>query len=172
MLVITHLLAGANQIADGFIGGIGDIDAGEFAGAVKAGKLIGIAAVGLDAVAGLARNLGRGDENANIAVPVQAAGEGKPMRTGFVTTAQFGARMCGLEFGEEFEHVIMLPADDPVTADLDRIRWCQTDGDGIGVNIKTGEQDGAVGGRRRASQDDGGGGPAGGFRAGLAGGFL
>ena len=172
MLVITHLLAGANQIADGFIGGIGDIDAGEFAGAVKAGKLIGIAAVGLDAVAGLARDLGRGDENANIAVPVQAAGEGKPMRTGFITTAQFGARMCGLEFGEEFEHVIMLPADDPVTADLDRIRWCQTDGDGIGVNIKTGEQDGAVGGRRRASQDDGGGGPAGGFRAGLAGGFL
>ena len=57
MLVITHLLAGAKQIADGFIGGIGDIDAGEFAGAVKAGKLIGIAAVGLDAVAGLARNL-------------------------------------------------------------------------------------------------------------------
>ena len=122
-----------------------DIDAGEFAGAVKAGKLIGIAAVGLDAVAGLARDLGRGDENANIAVPVQAAGEGKPMRTGFVTTAQFGAWMRGLELGEEFEHVVMGAADDPVTADLDRIRWCQTDGDGIGVNIKTGEQDGGVG---------------------------
>ena len=76
------------------------------------------------------------------------------MRTGFVTTAQFGARMCGLEFGEEFEHVIMLPADDPVTADLDRIRWCQTDGDGIGVNIKTGEQDGpwvGAGGRPRTT---------------------
>ena len=37
-------------------------------------------------------------------------------------------------------------------------------------NIKTGEQDGAVGGRLLASRDDGGGGPAGGFAAGLAGG--
>ena len=78
--------------------------------------------------------------------------------------------MCGLEFGEEFEHVIMLPADDPVTAaDLDRIRWCQTDGDGIGVNIKTGEQDGVVGGSLAGVPDDGGGGPAGGFRGGIGG---
>ena len=137
--------------------------------------MIGIAAVGLDAVAGLARDLGRGDENANIAVPVQAAGEGKPMRTGFITTAQFGARMCGLEFGEEFEHASSCDAaDDPVTARTsDQIRWCQTDGDGIGVNIKTGEQDAAVEWA-----------PAGDprttvvvvllavFRAGLAGGFL
>src|ERR1019366_4378828 len=132
MLLVTDLGAGANQIAEGFIGGIGDVDGGEFAGAgeggggvgvaggglgggvgdvdggefagaVEAGELIGIAAVGLDAVAGRAGNLGGGDENANIAVPVQAAGGGKPMRSGFVSTAQFGARMRGLEFGEEFE---------------------------------------------------------------------
>ena len=72
------------------------------------------------------------------------------MRTGFITTAQFGARMCGLSLVRSLSTLIMLPADDPVTADLDRIRWCQTDGDGIGVNIKTGEQDGAVGGASRA----------------------
>src|SRR5450631_103223 len=172
MLVITHLLAGANQIADGFIGGIGDIDAGEFAGAEEAGELIGIAAVGLDAVAGLARDLGRGDENANIAVPVEAAGEGKPMRSGFVTTAQFGAWMRGLELGEEFEHIVMGATDNAVTPDLRRIGRRETDGDGIGVNIKTGEQDAVVGGRRRSSEDDGGGGPAGGFTAGRTGGFL
>jgi hypothetical protein len=40
------------------------------------------------------------------------------------------------------------------------------------VNIKTGEQNAVVGGGRRASEDDGGGAPAGGFRAGLASGFL
>ena len=69
------------------------------AGAVKAGKLIGIAAVGLDAVAGLARNLGRGDENGKmIAVPRRQRKRENPCGPAFVTTAQFGARMCGLEF--------------------------------------------------------------------------
>lgn len=171
-MLVADLGAGANQIADGFIGGIGDIDGGEFAGAVEAGELIGIAAVGLDAVAGLAGNLGGGDENATITVPVQAAGEGKPMRSGFVSTAQFGARMRGLEFGEEFEHVVMGAADDPVTPNLGGVRRRETHGDGIGVNIKTGEQDAGVGGCRRASEDDGGGGHGGGFAPGRADEFL
>src|ERR1022692_401142 len=172
MLLVADLGAGANQIAEGFIGGVRHVDAGGSAGAVKAGELIGIAAVGLDAVAGLAGNLGGGDENANVAVPVQAAGEGKPMRSGFVTTAQFGAWMRGLEFREEFEHVVMGAADDAVTPDLGGIRRRETDGDGIGVNIKTGEQDAVVGGRRRSSEDDGGGGPDGGFTARRAGGVF
>src|ERR1035437_9096335 len=163
MLLVTDLGAGANQIAEGFIGGIGDVDGGEFAGAVEAGGVIGIAAGGVDAVAGRAGNLGGGDENANIAVPVQAAGEGKPMRSGFITAAQFGARMGGLEFGEEFEHVVMRAADDPVTPDLGGVRRGQTHGDGIGVHIKTAEQDAAVGGGGGSSEDDGGGGPGGGF---------
>src|ERR1035438_5359925 len=102
MLLVADLGAGANQIAEGFIGGVRHVDAGEFAGAVEAGELVGIAAVGLDAVAGRAGNLGGGDENAEITVALHAAGEAKPMRTGFVTTAQFGARMRGLQFGEEF----------------------------------------------------------------------
>ena len=153
MLLFAHLLAGANQIAHGFIGGLRDRDGGEFAGAVEPGELVGIAAIGLDAVTRLAWNLGRGEEHAMITVPVEAPGEGKPMWSGFVTTAQFGAGMRGLKFGEEFEHVIMRAADDPVTADLGRIRRRQTHGDGIGVHIKTGEQDASVGGCRRASED-------------------
>src|ERR1039458_4074766 len=66
---------------------------------------------------GRAGNLGGGDENAEITVALQAAGEAKPMRTGFVTTAQFGARMRGRQFGEEFKHVVMRAANDPATPD-------------------------------------------------------
>ena len=153
MLLVADLVPGANQIADGFIGGIRDIDGGEFAGAVEPGELVGIAAIGLDAVTRLAWNLGRGEEHAMITVPVEAPGEGKPMWSGFVTTAQFGAGMRGLKFGEEFEHVIMRAADDAVTPDLNRIGGRKTHGNGIGVDIEPDEQHGPVGGCRRASED-------------------
>src|ERR1017187_10460373 len=130
MLLVTDLGAGANQIAEGFIGGGGGGDGGEFAGAVEAGGLIGIASVGLDAVAGRAGNLGGGDENATIAVPVQAAGEGKCMRTRLARTARFGARRSRLRFGEEFKHVVMGAANDPVTAAFGGMRGRDTPGDG------------------------------------------
>jgi len=46
-------------------------------------------------------------------------------------------------------------ADDAVTPDLDRIGGRQTHGDGIGVNIETDEQHGAVGGSRWPTEDAG-----------------
>jgi hypothetical protein len=44
-------LTGPHQLADGFMPGVGDPDAGEFAGAMQAGQGEGIPAIGLDALA-------------------------------------------------------------------------------------------------------------------------
>ena len=73
VLLLLHLVAGADQIAHGFVLWIGHVDGGQFAGAVEAGQLVGIAAVGLDAVARLARNLGGRHEDAPVPVRTQEA---------------------------------------------------------------------------------------------------
>src|ERR1035438_3032480 len=95
------------------------------------------------------------------------------MRTGFVTTAQFGARMRGLQFGEEFKHVVMRAANDPVTPDLGGIRGRETHGDGVGVNVQPDEEDPPVGGCGWSPEKGaGGGGPRGGGRGGPGWGFF
>lgn len=60
------------------------------------------------------------------------------------------ARMGGLEFLGQAQHVVVLAADQPVAAHLARVRRGQAYGDGVGVDI----QDDVVG-RALAGADDG-----------------
>ena len=80
---------------------IGDVppDAGrEIAGAVDAGELIGIAAVGFDPVAGLAWDLGGCDQNAVVTVGAETTAQRIAVGPGFVAEMQLGVRMGGLKF--------------------------------------------------------------------------
>ena len=109
MLLLLHLVTGPHQIPHGLVLRIGHVDGGEFAGAVETGQLIGIAAVGFDAVAGFTRHLGGGHQDAVVAVGEQTAAERITVRTGFIAEAQRGVRMGGLElFGEPQDVVVVL----------------------------------------------------------------
>jgi hypothetical protein len=54
-------------------------------------------------------------QDAVHSVRTQAAAQGKTARPGFVTELQDRSGMGGLEFFAELEHVIVFPADDPIT---------------------------------------------------------
>jgi len=70
----------AREIANGLVGHLGDVDGGEIPGAGEAGQRQGIALVGLDAVAGLARDQRGGDDKARQPLPGQVAVQ--PIATG------------------------------------------------------------------------------------------
>jgi len=133
------------------------VDGGQFAGAVEARELVGIATVRLDALARLARNPGGRDEDAGVAVPLEEAAQRIAAGSRFVAEAERDAGMGGLECFGELEHVVMGAADHPVAAHLGGIRRGQGDGDAVIVDIHPDEQDRALrhGGHR---PEDGGGG--------------
>ena len=53
------------------------------------------------------------------------------------------------QFFGQLQDVLMLAADDPVTADFRRVGRREAHGDGIVVHIQSNEQEGAFGDRRR-----------------------
>ena len=63
----------------------------QFAGAIEPGQLIGIAAVGLDAVGGFLWESARGDDLAVHALAAQMAAQDKAARAGFINQAQLDA---------------------------------------------------------------------------------
>jgi hypothetical protein len=63
--VLADILASPDEIPDGLLVRGGDADSGEFAGAIQARELGGVAPVGLDAVTGALGNQGRGDDVAD-----------------------------------------------------------------------------------------------------------
>ena len=141
MALLVNLEAGANEVANSFVLRIGDVNGGQFAGAIKAGQLVGIAAVGFDAITGFTRDLRRGDDDAVIAVGAQEAAQGIAVGPGLVTEAELKVGMGGLQFFGETQDVIVGAADNAVTADFDGITGGETDGDGIGVDILPDEQE-------------------------------
>ena len=74
--------------------------------------------------------------------------------------------MGGREFFGQLEHVVMLAADDPITAHLGRVRRREAHRNGVVVHVQANEQDGAFGGRSQSPQADAGGRRGGGFEAG------
>ena len=141
VLGFSHLEAGANQVPNGLILGIGHVDAGQLAGAEQAGQLLGIAAVGFDPVAGFARHFGGGHDDAGITQPTDEAAEGIASRTGFVTELEDRPWMSGCQLFDELEHVIMLTADDAVGAHLGGTARCDGHGDGIVVDVHADVED-------------------------------
>jgi len=65
--VVVGIDPGAAEVADGFVGFVGDAHGGEFTGAVETGELAGVLLVGFDLVAGLGRDQRRGDDGAGHA---------------------------------------------------------------------------------------------------------
>ena len=146
MLLFVNLETGANEIANGLVLGIGDMNGGQFAGAIKACELVGIAAVGFDAIAGFTRDSGGSDDDAVKPVGMQEAAQGIAVRPGFVTEAEVKVGMGGLQFFGETQDIIVGAADNAVTPDFSGITRGEADGDGIGVDILSDEQEFLPGG--------------------------
>jgi len=87
-----HVLAGAAEIAHGFLGGVGNPNRGELAGAIEARQAQAVSPVGLDPLAWLARNQRRRHHGAVLVgrdqLPVKLIAAGarfvaKPQRPAF-----------------------------------------------------------------------------------------
>ena len=100
----------------------------------------------VDPFVGLARDFGPIHQNTIPSMRPQAAAQGKAARPGFLTELQAQAGVGGMQLADQFEHVVVLSADDPVTPHFGRIRWGQADGDGIIMHVQPNAQDGAFGG--------------------------
>ena len=112
---------------------------------MEAGHLESVATVGLDEVAGFARDFRGSDDHAIVTVGAQATAEGITVRAGFVTDFEEPTRMCGAEFLEEFEDIVVGAADRAVGAHFGRIGRGQADGDGIAVDIQADKERGLSG---------------------------
>ena len=86
--IADGILAGATQIADCFIGDLGNVDAGQFVGAQESGKLERITWVGLHPFAGSGGNEGWSGHETFQTERVEPAGDDKAAGTGFVGEAE------------------------------------------------------------------------------------
>jgi hypothetical protein len=72
-------------------------------------------------------------------VPPQATAERKPARPGFVAELQDRSGMGGLKLFNEFEHVVMFPADDPIPPHFARITGRYRHGNRVVMHVQTDE---------------------------------
>jgi len=102
---------GPDQIAHRLGIGVGHPDRGQDAGPVQPGQAQGVAAVGFDPIAGLARDQRRGHHHAVMAQRPQVAPDPMAARTGLVAEAQLPAlaRQSGGEFGQNLRRVVDRP---------------------------------------------------------------
>src|SRR5712691_808318 len=124
-------LAGATEIAQRFVLDGGDVDGVEVTGAQQAGELDGIAAVGLDAVAGLFRDERRGDDQAGDAAAREVA----------IQNVAAGAGLIG---DHEAVGLLLEPANEPV--DVGRARADAADVGDVGAAVvrDVGHRDGLL----------------------------
>jgi hypothetical protein len=88
-LVMDGGRAGANQVTNGFVLLVRDMDGREFPGSIKTGKLIGIPPVRLHPIGSLFGNERRTDQVAANAFAAQMAAKNEAARPGFINQAQF-----------------------------------------------------------------------------------
>lgn len=81
---------GADQVPHGLVGLVRHMDEGEFAGPEQAREVAGVAAVGLDAIAGLLGNLGRRDHTDGDPLGGEVAREPEAGRPGLVDVTDLG----------------------------------------------------------------------------------
>jgi hypothetical protein len=144
MLLLAHLVTRPDQIPHRFILRIGHVNAGEFTRPQQPRQLIRIPPVRLDAVARLSRHFGRRDNDALRSMLPDEPAQRIPPWPRLVTTLQCRVGMRCLQFLDQPQHVVVLPADDPITPHLRAVRRGQRHGDGIVVNIQPDEQDAAT----------------------------
>ncbi len=86
--VIDDISAGATEVTNGFVGGVGNIDGNEVVGAEVFGEFHGVAFVGFDAVPGFGGNEGRGDDFTMDAHLKEAPSDPEPATARFVADVE------------------------------------------------------------------------------------
>ena len=116
-LIADRALTKTDDIADGLILGVRNVDIGELPGAEEAGKVTSVTAVGLDAIGGALRDEGRGNDFADEAFGAKVSDQSKTGGAGFVDEAEFTIGR-GLQLGDESIDVGEFGADGTVIADF------------------------------------------------------
>jgi hypothetical protein len=132
---LEGVFASAREIAEGFIGNVGHVDRREVAGAGEAGQGHGVPLVGLDPIAGLARDQRGGHDEAREALPGEVAVQPIAAGAGLIDEHELGA--LALELPHEGIDVA-LPGPDGAEGDgvSGAIPAGVGDGDGIFVDIE------------------------------------
>jgi len=132
-LVLLGVLTRAHQIAQGFVGGIGNPHRREVAGAITARQFGGVAAIGLDSVAGLDRDQRGRDDLAGDAERCQLPVQDVACRPGLVAGFPLLHRpQLGNQFANRFQAV----RDDAQRTDFS-VRLGNRSRDGVRVDIQT-----------------------------------
>jgi hypothetical protein len=114
--VTDAILTGATQISNGFVIDLGDVDGGEVARTPQPGQVLGLAAVGVDPVAGFVRNQGGGDHPTSMPRLGQIAVQPIAARPGLVDKDKvFSLRV---PLSNQFVEVTLAGADRPQGDDL------------------------------------------------------
>jgi hypothetical protein len=136
------LLPGAYDVAERFLLGRRDVHGGERAGAKRESEITGIAAVGLDPVAGAFGDQRGRRHDAVLGLTAQVALEPEPARARLVDELQASAPG---EFLDQAINRILLGADGPdIDGWVHRDATHTGDGDGVFVNVETDEDSGIV----------------------------
>lgn len=135
-LEIAHgVFARSREITDGFVVDIRDVDRGEIAGSQKACEGDGVAAVGLDFIAGFPGDERRSDDEAGEASLGEIAVEREAARPCFVR--EDDSRGFGLQPSHEFVDVAEASADGAEEDDfIGRVLGRIGNGDGVLVDIQ------------------------------------
>jgi len=137
-VIIDRVGASATQVANGLVGGFGDVDSGQFTSTQQTGQAAGIAFVGFEWGSGLfGDERGRGDQARNFEL-LETAGDDKTARTGFIGNFQNGARVSFADALQSFFQSVEVIGDGAEEADLAfGTRFGDGDDDGVFMDIKT-----------------------------------
>jgi hypothetical protein len=134
--ILEGVFAGAGEIADRLVGEIRDVDGGEVAAAHEAGERDGIAAVGLDAVAGLSGDERGGDHPAGELFSGEIAIQPIATGAGLINEDQPGG--FGLQCADQFINVALTGTDGAEGDDGGvPVLRCIGDRDGFLVDVET-----------------------------------
>ncbi len=88
MASAPNVLTGTSQIADRFVLGLGDIEGGKLAGAMEPRQRFRVAAIGLDAISGSARDLRGTDDGTGDLLLAKESVDLEAARSGLVDESQ------------------------------------------------------------------------------------
>ena len=137
-MVIDGIGASATEVANGLVGGFGDVDGGQFAGTQQTGQAAGIAFVGLERRTGLFGNEGRGGDQAGDFELFEPARDTEPTGTSFISGLQDGVGMGFADPVNSLFQGLEVIGDSAKDADLaGAARFGDGDDDGVLMDIKT-----------------------------------
>jgi len=137
-VIIDGVGASAAEVAYGLVGGLGDVDGGQFASTQQTGQAAGIAFVGLERGAGLFGNEGRSGDEAGDFELFETACDTKTAGTGFVSDLKDGVGMSFADAIDGFFQSLEVIGDGAEDADLAvATGFGDSDDDGVLMDIET-----------------------------------